>query len=62
MKGKTYLAKNIGFLTISQFGTKLLGFFLVPLYTYILSTAEYGTYDVFRQVFFPKIGKKNSQS
>lgn len=41
-----YLAKNVGFLTISQFGTKLLSFFLVPLYTSILSTSDYGTYDL----------------
>lgn len=42
-----YLAKNIGLLSISQFGTKLLNFFLVPLYTTVLTTAEYGTYDFF---------------
>ena len=47
MKGKKYLVKNIGFLTISQFSTKLLSFFLVPLYTYVLSTAEYGTFDLY---------------
>lgn len=41
------LFKNIGFLTISQFGTKILSFFLVPLYTSILTTEEYGTYDLF---------------
>lgn len=42
-----YLAKNIGLLTLSNFATKLLSFFLVPLYTSILTTADYGTYDVF---------------
>ncbi len=47
MKGSKYLAKNIGLLTIGQFGTKLLSFFLVPLYTNVLSTDEYGTYDFF---------------
>ena len=47
MKGKKYLAKNIGLLTLSQFGTKFLSFLLVPLYTYALSTTEYGTYDIF---------------
>ncbi len=47
MKGSKYLAKNIGLLTISQFGTKMLGFFLIPLYTNVLSTSEYGTYDLF---------------
>lgn len=42
-----YLFKNIGLLTISNFGTKLLSFFLVPLYTYVLTTEEYGVYDLF---------------
>lgn len=46
-KDYKYLFKNIGLLTISQFGTKLLSFLLVPLYTNILNTAEYGTYDMF---------------
>ena len=40
------LLKNTGLLAIGQFGTKLLSFFLVPLYTYVLSTTEYGTYDL----------------
>lgn len=47
MKGKRYLAKNIALLTAGQFGTKLLGFFLVPLYTAVLTSAEYGTYDLY---------------
>ena len=42
-----YLFKNIGLLTLSSFGTKLLSFFLVPLYTKILTTAQYGAYDMF---------------
>ena len=42
-----YLFKNIGLLTLSSFATKMLSFFLVPLYTNILSTTEYGTYDIF---------------
>ena len=46
-KDYKYLFKNIGLLTISQFGTKLLSFLLVPLYTNILNTTEYGTYDLF---------------
>ena len=41
-----YLAKNVLLLTISNFGSKLLSFFLVPLYTSILTTEEYGTYDL----------------
>lgn len=42
-----YLIKNIGILTISNFGAKILSFFLIPLYTGILSTEEYGTYDMY---------------
>lgn len=42
-----YLGKNVGLLTVSSFGTKLLSFFLVPLYTNILTTTEYGIYDFF---------------
>ena len=42
-----YLIKNIGVLTLSNFATKLLSFFLVPLYTNVLTTTEYGTYDLF---------------
>lgn len=42
-----YLLKNIGLLTLSSFATKLLSFFLVPLYTNILTTTEYGIYDLF---------------
>lgn len=45
MQGLRYLAKNVGILTIGQFGTKLISFCLTPLYTYVLSTAEYGTWD-----------------
>lgn len=32
-------------LTIGQMGSKILSFLLVPLYTRVLSTDEYGTYD-----------------
>ncbi|WP_346670762.1 polysaccharide biosynthesis C-terminal domain-containing protein [Faecalicoccus acidiformans] len=42
-----YLIKNIGLLTLSSFATKLISFILVPLYTNILTTTEYGTYDYF---------------
>jgi len=37
---------NIGLLSISNFGSKILVFLLVPLYTSILSTYEYGSYDL----------------
>jgi len=41
-----YLFKNIGILTISNFSSKILVVLLVPLYTSILSTKDYGTYDL----------------
>ena len=42
-----YLLRNVGLLTLSSFTTKILSFFLVPLYTSLLTTSEYGTYDLF---------------
>ena len=57
MKSKyKYLIKNMGLLTLSSFATRLLSFFLVPLYTSVLSTEEYGTYDLVNttiSLFFP---------
>lgn len=46
-KNYKYLVKNIGLLSISQLGTKIIGFFLIPLYTNILTTEEYGIYDLY---------------
>lgn len=46
MGKKKMLAKNIGILTMSQFATKFLSFFLIPLYTSILTTADYGVFDL----------------
>lgn len=46
MPGYRKFAKNVGFLTLANFGTKILSFLLVPLYTSVLTTAEYGTYDL----------------
>ena len=40
------LLKNIGVFTLGSFGSKILSFLLVPLYTAVLSTAEYGTVDL----------------
>ena len=45
MKNYKELVKNIGVLTLSNFGSKILGFLLIPLYTSALSTSEYGSYD-----------------
>lgn len=48
MKKYKYLLKNVGVLTISSFGSKVLSFLLIPLYTSVLTTSEYGTYDIFQ--------------
>ena len=40
------LWKNVVLLTIGNFVSKLLSFFLVPFYTAVLTTSEYGTADV----------------
>ena len=47
-----YLLKNIGLVTINNFTSKILAFLLVPLYTNVLSTAEYGTYDLYTTTAF----------
>lgn len=41
-----YLFKNTGLLFISNFSSKILVFLLVPFYTAVLSTEEYGSYDL----------------
>jgi len=47
MKGRNkYLMKNTIIFAISNFATKLISFFLLPLYTGILSKEEYGTVDL----------------
>lgn len=44
-RGK-YLAKNTIIFAIGNIATKLISFFLVPLYTSILSTSQYGVIDL----------------
>lgn len=41
-----YFAKNTTIFAIGQMGTKFINFLLVPLYTRILTTEEYGTVDL----------------
>lgn len=43
----SYLLKNVGLLAIGQFGSRFLTFLLVPLYTSILTTGDYGTFDFY---------------
>lgn len=47
-----YLLKNVGLMTINNFGSKILSFLLVPLYTSVLTTEEYGTYDLYAVTIF----------
>lgn len=44
-RGK-YLMRNTIIFAIGNFGTKIISFFLVPLYTNVLSTSDYGTVDL----------------
>ena len=41
-----YLIKNTGILAIGSFSSKILVFLLVPIYTSVLTTGEYGDYDI----------------
>lgn len=45
-KKYSYLAQNTLLLTLSSFGSKFLAFFLVPLYTNVLTTSDYGIADI----------------
>lgn len=42
-----YLINNTAIFAIGTFGSKILTYLIVPLYTYILSTEDYGTIDLF---------------
>ena len=43
---KRDLFKNTFIIAIGKFSTQVLSYFLLPLYTSILSTSEYGIYDL----------------
>ncbi|MCR5837301.1 MAG: oligosaccharide flippase family protein [Lachnospiraceae bacterium] len=45
MNEKKRLLRNTGIIAVGNFGAKMISFLLLPLYTSILSTTEYGTYD-----------------
>lgn len=45
MNEKKRLIKNTGIIAIGNLSTKLVSFFLLPLYTALLTTGEYGTFD-----------------
>ena len=46
MSREKTLVKNTFILTVGKICTQLITFFLLPLYTAILSTEEYGTVDL----------------
>lgn len=46
MRREGTLEKNIAFMTIGNFSSKVLSFLLIPLYSSVLTTAEYGTADL----------------
>lgn len=46
MNRKKYFAKNTALFALNSFGTKIIVFLLVPIYTNVLSTAEYGIIDL----------------
>ena len=46
MSGYKGLAKNVALLSLSRLGSRALSFLLVPLYTSVLTTGEYGIYDL----------------
>lgn len=46
MSSYKYLLKNVGLFTISEFASKFITFFMLPLYTYFLSTQEYAVIDL----------------
>lgn len=47
MSRKTELARNTAILTVGKVCTQCISFFLLPLYTAILSAEDYGTFDLF---------------
>lgn len=45
-KNQNNLAKGVLIYGIGTFGTKILSFLIVPLYTYYISTSDMGVYDI----------------
>ncbi len=50
MNQKRALMKNTIIITIGKFSTKVVSFLLLPLYTSLLSTGEYGQYDLLNMI------------
>ena len=47
MNRTKYLIKNTAIFALGNLGTKLINFFLIPLYTNVLTTEQYGITDLF---------------
>lgn len=47
MKKYTKLLKNTGLFAISSFGSKILTFLILPLYSFVLTTSEFGVVDIY---------------
>ena len=50
MSREKELIKNTGIITIGKICTQMISFFLLPLYTAIFSTAEFGIVDLFNTI------------
>lgn len=64
MSRSTTLAKNTAILTIGKLCTQSISFFLLPLYTAVLSKAEYGTFDLictYCTLLLPVVGAQYDQ-
>ncbi len=46
MQREKYLAKNLVLFTFNSIGTRIINFLLVPIYTKVLTTAQYGEADL----------------
>ena len=52
MRREKYLAQNTAIFALGNIGTRLISFFMVPLYTKWLSTSDYGITDLIATVAF----------
>ena len=58
MSRQTELAKNTAILTFGKICTQFISFFLLPLYTAVLATEDYGTFDLmvtYATLFLPLV-------
>lgn len=65
MNKKNELVKNTAIIAFGKICTQLISFFLLPLYTKILSTSEYGTVDLvltYSSLFLPVVTLALEQS